>query len=155
MSYRIFVSYSTRDLEYVNQIKEALKGLPDVSLFIAEYSLNPGQSLSKDVLKKINDCDLFLLLWSEEAKSSEWVPMEIGAAKAKTKRILPVILQSNLNLPGFIKDLKYLDIHSPKMNPIMWLRNHILDKSQRKKQTDNLVLLGLGGFLLWALTSGE
>jgi len=75
--------YSTKDLAQVNHIKTALRGLPDVKLFIAQYSLKRGQSLSIDVLKAINECDLFLLLWSKEAKNSEWVQMEIGAAKGK------------------------------------------------------------------------
>ena len=115
--------------------------------------MKPGQSLATDVLKSIKECDLFILLWSKDAKYSEWVQMEFGAAKANSRRILPIILQPNLKLPGFIKDLKYLDLHDPKTNPKRWLRNHILIKSKQKKQSDNLVLFGIGAFILWVLTS--
>lgn len=155
MTYNIFISYSTKDLIYVNHIKNSLSGLPDVKLFVAEYTLNPGQSLSSDILKAIDECDLFLLLWSEQAKSSEWVPMEIGVAKGKPKPILPIILEPNLTLPGFIKDLKYLDINNNKQDHIGWLRKHIFTSAQKKKQNENLVLLGIGGLLLWALVSGD
>ena len=38
---RVFISYSTKDLEIVNKIKEQLKR-EEVEVFIAEYSIEPG-----------------------------------------------------------------------------------------------------------------
>jgi len=62
-------------------------------------------------------------------------------------------MQPNLELPGFIKDLKYLDLNDPKTDPKMWLRSHILTTSKEKRQSDNWFRFGIVAFILWALSS--
>ncbi len=63
-------------------------------------------SLDDHILAEIRDADLFILLWSGAARASDWVPQEIGAARMANKTIVPVVLEPNLSLPGFISDLR-------------------------------------------------
>lgn len=44
MAFRVFISYSTDDLQTVNEVKEALEN-QGVEVFIAEYSVKPSQQL--------------------------------------------------------------------------------------------------------------
>lgn len=155
MAYHIFVSYSSKNLNYVKQVTRAFVGLDDIKLFVSQYSLEPGNPLTDDLLAKIEACDLFLLIWSQQAKTSEWVSQEIGVAKAKNKAIMPVVTQSGLSLPGFIKDLKYLDLTDKTIDKLNWLRKHVFNMSQRKKKQANMTLLGIGAALLLALASGS
>ena len=136
----VFVSYSTQDLENVEILQKSLSGTGG-NVFVAEH------------------CDLFVLLWSQNAKASEWVSQEIGKAHSLDKRILPLILTKGLNLPGFISGLKYIPVHENLEGAMNKAKKIILDQLQikqdaleKKKQNDTLVLIGIGAFLLWAFS---
>lgn len=154
--FNVFVSYSTHDLKNVAELQQALVGT-GVGVFVAEHSVLPSEHLSEKISSAITACDLFVLLWSESAKASEWVSQEIGKAHALNKKILPLVLTEGLNLPGFIKDLKYLPVYSNSAFAVEKTRTIVLDEFraktaliEKKKNNEGLALLGIGAFLLWA-----
>lgn len=164
--FKVFVSYSTHDLKNVAELQQSLVGT-GVEVFVAEHSVLPGQHLSEKISSAIAACDLFVLLWSSNAKASEWVPQEIGKAHALNKQILPLVLTEGLNLPGFISDLKYLSMHNGPASALERARAIVLERYrvkmtvvdkqkqaaiEKQKQNETLALLGLGAFLLWALS---
>jgi len=148
---KIFISYSSKDLSVVNFVRSMLIGSP-VEVFIAEYSVAPGQSLSPSIISAIKLCDLFVLLWSKNSEDSQWVPQEIGIATAENKQIIPVVLQSGLKLPGFIGDLKYLDVPKDPQGAFTWLRDNVFAKANAKQQQEAVAWLAIGGALLWLLS---
>lgn len=164
MSFNIFVSYSTKDLPQVELLRQQLQGTP-VSAFVAEHSVQPSEELAPKIAAAIESCDLFVLLWSPHAKSSDWVPQEIGRATALKKTILPLILSEELQLPGFLHGLKYHPIHKDPETALAKAREMILDayhkkqlaedqlrQQKEKKDKDALALMGIGAFLLWAFS---
>jgi hypothetical protein len=151
MSYKVFISYSTKNINEVNHIKKMLAH-SSIDVFVAEYSLLPGQPLSETIINAINNCDLFLLLWSNSAKESEWVPQEIGVARSINKTILPVILEQNLSLPGFISNLKYLNGYKNPEKALECLQTNVFKNAEQKQKNEGLIWLGLGAAILW-LTS--
>lgn len=153
MSYNVFVSYATPDLAIVQQLKRMFAEAT-ITVFAAEYDVAPGQLLSPTIEKAIKDCDLFLLLWSSRSRDSGWVGQEIGIAKGHQKVILPVLLEPDLPLPGFISGLKYLPAHRNPEVALAWLRQNIFARAARKDKVEGLVWLGLGAGLLWLLSSG-
>lgn len=162
MPFNIFVSYSTHDLTQVEALRNQLKATP-IEVFVAEHSVNPSQELAPAIASAINACDLFVLLWSENAKESEWVSQEIGRASALGKPILPLVLSEGIALPGFIKGLKYLPIHADPDKSLTTACKQILDEYKKKeqllasqaqahaKEKEMLALMGIGAFLLWAI----
>lgn len=157
--YKVFVSYSTHDLPDVTLLKESLKD-SGVEVFVAHDSVKPSGKLSEEISAAITSCDLFVLVWSENAKNSDWVPQEIGKAHQMHKKILPIVLTQGLNLPGFITDLKYLDAFRDKPRAIASIREQILEgfrekqrkvaEAKQKEQDANAkALLAIGGFALW------
>ena len=70
MTYSVFISYSTRDLETADLIKRWVDNA-GAQAFLAEYSVSPGQVLADDILSAIRQCDLFVLLWSVGAQGSD------------------------------------------------------------------------------------
>lgn len=70
MSYKVFISYATKDLLIVNYLRGLLKDA-SIEVYIAEYSALPGTILDEDIIKGIEACDLFILLWSHNSKASE------------------------------------------------------------------------------------
>jgi hypothetical protein len=59
-------------------------------------------------------------------------------------------LEPGLELPGFINDLKYLPHYKNPKAAIEWLRSNVVERAQKKKQTNGLVWLGLGAAILMA-----
>jgi len=105
--FKVFVSYSSLDLQNVAVLQQALAGT-GVVVYVAEHSLLPGEAIGPTISQEIASCDLFVLIWSNNAKASEWVSQEIGKAHQLGKRILPLVLTERMTLPGFISDLTQL-----------------------------------------------
>ncbi len=161
MSFNIFVSYSTHDLDDVRLLQEQLINT-GINVFVAEHSIHAGEHLAPKIVDAIQKCDLFIVLWSQNAKDSEWVAQEIGQAGALRKSILPLVLTEGLSLPGFIKDLKYLPVFVNKQAAVLQAREVILNayqekrkaivKKQEEEQKSAVAALGIGAFLLWAFS---
>ncbi len=111
MAYNVFISYSSKNLSIVDWARATLPQPGHIAVFAAEYSVRPSQVLNKEIESAIRTCDLFVLLWTHDARHSDYVPQEIGIAKGCFKTILPVVMEANVPVPGFISDLKYLDAH--------------------------------------------
>ena len=74
-----FVSYSSKDREKVlarvqGILAAGIKWRQDI------LDLDPGDRWERKLYTYIDECDLFLLFWSKEAKKSEWVLKEVGYA---------------------------------------------------------------------------
>jgi hypothetical protein len=155
MAYKVFVSYSTRDFPNVEALRSWLQ-VPQVEVFISEYAVPPGAPLAATIQQWIKNCDLFVLLWSANANVSEWVPQEIGIAKACSKPILPIALQDGVSLPGFIKELRYIAAFRDQQDGMRQLREYVLTNSLMKQsQTSVLAALGIGALLIWALSKSK
>jgi len=148
MSYRIFVSYSTLDLGVVQKIERIVTGT-GIEVFVAEHSVKPGERLDSRLLSAIRDCDLFLVLVSSHSVQSSWVEQEIGIATASNKPILPVLLEPEVELPGVISGVKYLRAHDNPEEALVWLRQTVFAKAQKKQQNEALVWLGLGALVVY------
>ena len=151
MALKIFISYSTKDLQVVNFVQSMLVGSP-VEVFIAKYSVLAGQHLAQSIIAAIKQCDLFVLLWSKNSEQSDWVPQEIGIAKAENKQIIPIVLHPGLKLPGFISDLKYLDVPKDPQGTFTWLRDNVFAQANEKQKQEAIAWLAIGGALLWLLS---
>lgn len=154
MAFRVFVSYSTRDINLAQELRVGMAAAGG-EVFLAEYSLAPGQSLPAGIIRAIEACDLFLLLWSTNAKDSDWVPQEIGIAKAHGKSIMPVVLHEGIELGGFIKDLKYLQWYRDPKASVAWLREFVAKAKTRKDNKEVATLLGVSAVILFAFAKSE
>lgn len=154
MGFSVFMSYSTKNLEVAGQVKSLLERTGS-RVFLAQSSLAPGVELTQAILSAIERCDLFVLLWSSGARSSEWVPHEIGAARAHAKPVIPVILEAGMELPGFLKGLKYLPLYERPDEALAWLQHNVFERVQKKQQSDGLAWLGIGAAVLWLLSQGD
>lgn len=153
--FKVFISYSTHDLKNVTELMQSLVGT-GVEVFVAEHSVSPSEQLSDKISSAIAGCDLFILLWSSNAKASDWVPQEIGKAHSLQKTILPLVLDEGLALPGFISDLKYLPVFRNPQAAMAQAQDFVLKQFQakqaaiRQKEQENARnLLVLGGLVLW------
>jgi len=144
MAYKVFVSYSTKSIHIAQWALQALSRPGIIEVFVAEYSIEPGAHLSERILAEIRECDMFVLLWTGAARSSDWVPQEIGAARMASRLIVPVVLEPNLPVPGFISHLKHLRAHEDWNGSFIALKNFVdAQAMEATKRTQTQIVLGL------------
>ena len=152
MPYKVFISYSTKDLMKVNNIREQLKR-EGVEVFVAEYSIRPGEGLNRKIIEEIKNCDLFVFLCTKNSIKSEYVNQEIGIAKGNNKYIISIITQKGLKPPALINNLKYLNID----NSIDEINDYISSQIEEKRQkgTNNLILIGIIILIIYLLKNNS
>lgn len=79
---RAFVSYSSKDRGEVLRRVQAFR-IAGMSVFQDILDLEPGERWQKELYREIDNCDVFLLFWSQAAADSEWVGKEIEYALAR------------------------------------------------------------------------
>ena len=160
MAFKVFVSYSSHDLEHVELLQRQLSDSP-VEVFVAENSVAPSQELGSTISQAIEQCDLFILVWSKNAQESTWVSQEVGRAGALKKKILPLVLTEGMQLPGFIQNLKYLSVHNEPEKALAQARQIVvgayeekvkLESAHAQAEKDKLALLAIGALLFWAFS---
>lgn len=158
MDFKVFVSYSTKDLDHVEALRAQLANTP-LKLFVAEHSVIPGEDLSSKIKASISGCDLFVLVWSKNAKESGWVSQEIGQASAFNKQILPLVLDEEHAPEGFVSNLKYIQAYKSISEALSEAKNILLDaynkkstlvlQQQQQQKESNMFGFAAAAFALW------
>ena len=159
--FRVFVSYSSNDLPDVHLLQSSLTN-SEIDVFVAENGIAPTSRFADKICEAIKKCDLFVLVWSDNARTSEWVSQEIGKAHECKKQILPLLFSDEKILPGFIRDLNFIDCRKNKSEAMAKAREAIvqsfqmkqefeakIEREKKKKEEDAKVFLILGGLALW------
>lgn len=154
MSYDIFISYSTIDLSVVSYLSQYIK-FPNVTIFIAEYQIQPGQNLWETIKKSIDNCQVFIVFISNNSLKSQEVMTEIGYAVKAQKMIIPIIIEHGVKPPSMIAGLKYVNFTLDQAKAISELQSVIHSHKTAKENADTLIKLGLVLFGLWALNTNK
>jgi hypothetical protein len=87
----IFISYSTKDVDYAEKLVNALRR-EGFNPWVDRKELSAGTLWLTRLDKQISTCDAYILIMSRNSKASKWVPDELVAAKSKGKKIFPLLL---------------------------------------------------------------
>lgn len=85
----VFISYSSKDAGFVNQITKVLKDMR-ISYWKAPEMIPAGSSYAREIPRAIRECEVFLLVLSKASQTSIWVEKEIDSAINHRKTIVPV-----------------------------------------------------------------
>lgn len=88
---RVFISHSYDDHEYAERLKEALEKL-DIGSAFDPVQTTSGETVSKNIRKRIEAADAMVVLLSKRALESSWVMFELGVAEALGKKVVSVVL---------------------------------------------------------------
>ena len=140
---KIFISYSTLDIEISKRIATYLLQIRDVSVFLSESNLIVG-TLSDVLVDKIKHCDLFIVLYSKNSHGSNYVQQEIGVAKGTNKPIIPILLDAEAKPEAMLQGTSYLTIYDENKakEQMPRLYNYIIQESQKKASGQALLALG-------------
>lgn len=154
MPAKVFISYSTNDLDAVTKAKKVLEAAGHTA-YVAEYSAKAGTRLPNDIKKGIQSADVVVVFWSSAARDSAWVDQEMGIAEAHGKTIVPIVLEKGLVPGGFLADRKYLSAVSDPEKTLAEMRSVV---EAEKKRLDDRAAKALGvlaGVFLLALAISD
>jgi TIR domain len=113
-----FVCYASADRNEVLKRVQML-AIAGIEFFQDLLKLKPGQRWQRQLYRKIDESDLFLLFWSKSAKRSRWVLKEVRyaiARKGDDEEAPPEIVPVILGGPPPVKpppDLAHLHFNDP------------------------------------------
>ena len=95
--YDVFISYSRKDSERVNQFVDIFVN-EGYSVWIDKDGIESGDQFKLIIVKAIEESKMVLFFSSEASNASTWTAKEIGIANARSKPIIPIKLDnSNYN----------------------------------------------------------
>lgn len=89
----VFISYSTRQQEAADSFRELLLA-EGLGVWMAPYSIAPGEKYAAAIERAIRGCSCFALLLSEAAQASQWVDKEVERALSHHRNILTLQLEN-------------------------------------------------------------
>jgi hypothetical protein len=106
---RIFISHNAKNKETARLLATLFTDR-GISVWFDEWQIKPGESITGGIGKGMEECDVFLLIWSASANSSKWVDTEIRAAIRKRVddtgfRLIPIMLDDTA-LPTLVADYR-------------------------------------------------
>lgn len=103
----VFVSYSHIDEDFVKRLTKLLDK-HKIPYFLDSKDITWGSSISEEIRQASDNAEYLVVVISPASLQSSWVPYEIGLARGKNAKILPILTHPSLELPGYLADIKYL-----------------------------------------------
>ena len=109
-----FISYSHQDREAVDKIRTGVEKSSQRFRIWFDESIEPGEPFAPKIQKKIDECNAMLFLASRNSVVSPFCLREINLADNKGKTIVPLRLDSKVELPEgklplLIQGVQYID----------------------------------------------
>lgn len=138
VKHHIFIAHTSKNEEYARMICSSLSNIVEFEPYLAQDYPSYGENFKDRIQNAIENCNIFIVCFSESALTNQWVNQELGYACAVRKKnprryhIIP-ISRSDLDLRGMIThdsvDILFEDKYSPEelvANIILSMRNKIL-----------------------------
>ena len=89
----VFISYKSEEYDEALWIKNVLE-TNGVSCWMAPACIPGGSNYASEIPMAIKNCKVFLLILSEKAQKSKWIPKELDQAINAEKVIMPFMLEN-------------------------------------------------------------
>lgn len=149
MPYRVFISHSSSDREWVELIRNEAQSI-DVEIYLHEYDLRPGARLSEKLQAAIRRSDALVALFTRNAASSTYVQQEIGYALGQNKIVVPLLEKGvdDHQLAMLVGDEYILFDPDAPFDAINLLTDFLGGLSDQQWQKERATLLLVAGALL-------
>lgn len=91
----VFISYKSEEFDKANWVKTILE-TNEITCWMAPMDIKGGSNYALEIPKAIRECKIFVLILSEKAQTSKWVPKELDQAINEEKTIMPFMLEDCL-----------------------------------------------------------
>jgi tetratricopeptide (TPR) repeat protein len=111
-SYKVFLSHSTKDSEFVEKLARALKN-EGFEPWLCEVDIIPGDNFVAEIEEGLSRSDLAILIWSPDAARSAWTKIEwtsVLEREISESRIrLGFVLLKDAQRPELLRTKVYID----------------------------------------------
>ena len=129
---QVFISYSRRDLSFVERLAKDLKAA-GLEVWYDLAGLEVGMRWGREIQDALRSSRFFLVVISPHSTESEWVEREFLYAGMCNLKIIPVLYQT-CEMPLWSLNLHYIDMTSGKYaSKLPELLNALRDDRQTKK----------------------
>jgi|GEM_PF-7049626 len=109
---QVFISYSSHDKDFASRLCNDLT-LYDINVWFDDWSIRPGDSITKAIEGGLRGSQFVLLLLSRAAVESEWVQEELSsslysALSSGRPKVIPLLLE-DCDVPVMLRHRKNLD----------------------------------------------
>lgn len=110
-SMNVFLSRASVDEKLAEQVREGLesRGLKVWS----DQSIAPGEVWGGSIDAALEDADSFVFLLGSGSSPGPWTSLELGKALASGKRVVPVLVEPDAEVPAMLQGYQYLDLSDP------------------------------------------
>lgn len=91
-----FISYSSDDIREAALVAKTFD-LAGIRRFFDKDSLRVGEAFPEALIRELDACDLFILVWSQSAEDSLWVQREMDRAKSRWDNSNPAVPALHIN----------------------------------------------------------
>lgn len=128
MAKKVFVSYSKKDIEVVEELLIALTNLGFHPWL--DRDMNCGEEWWNKILANIRECQLLIACISNDFLASDACKKEIDYAFSLGKTILPVVVRKTIQpLPSQLAVIQWVDYSLPSLNSISHLARSLFSAS--------------------------
>ncbi|MFW9968766.1 MAG: toll/interleukin-1 receptor domain-containing protein [Candidatus Odinarchaeota archaeon] len=156
---KIFISHSTKDFRFVIGLGKYLNTY-GIETYIAERDYQPGKPLSQKIMRNIDLCDYFSVVYTINGDDSKFVHQEIGywLGRKKYNDLIPLVTKG-LNPKAFLHDVEYIEFDplDPKsaMDNLIYYMNQQFKIKKKKVLFDigvGLGIIGITTLILWGIS---
>lgn len=80
---KFFMSHSTKDFTWVQKVARVIESWPSCKAWMCERDIFHGQDWMEAIYDGIEECNWYVLFWSQNAENSKWTMEEIREAKLR------------------------------------------------------------------------
>ena len=121
IKWQVFISYSSKDFTAIEMLINELKK-KRISYWLDREHIKPGESITQNITKGLDNSDNILLCVSDNQLESGWSRAEYSQllheilGKNSEKKIIPLIIDDFdiTKLPALLKDYRYIRLSEPK-----------------------------------------
>lgn len=87
----VFISYKSDEFEEADWVRKELEQ-EGISCWMAPMCISGGSNYAAEIPKAIRECQIFVLILSQRAQESIWIPRELDQAINAGKKIMPFVI---------------------------------------------------------------
>ena len=96
-TYKIFISHSSIDTWVADRMREKIEGKASVTCFLDARDIKSGDDFENQIFFEIEFSEELVALITPWSLNRNWIWIEIGAARALGKRIIPILYGTKIS----------------------------------------------------------
>lgn len=123
----VFISYKSEEYNDAVWLTEMLTK-EGISTWMAPRDIPSGSSYAREITAAIKGCKVFVLVLSNAAQTSQWIPKEIDNAINENKLILPFMVEQcelNDEFKFFLSNIQFKEAYKNRKNALSELIDEI------------------------------